>query len=64
MGEIVNLRQARKAKKRSDEARQAEENRARFGRSKAEKALDQAKREALEKTLDQARRDPGSKNDE
>ena len=40
MGEVVNLRQARKAKARDDKARVADENRARHGRTKAEKQLD------------------------
>lgn len=35
--DIVNLRQARKAKARAEKEKQASENRARFGRTKAEK---------------------------
>ena len=41
MGEIVNLRQVRKQKARADKERQAGENRALHGRSKAEKSRDQ-----------------------
>ena len=41
MGEIVNLRQARKQKARAEKERQAGENRALHGRSKAEKNRDQ-----------------------
>jgi hypothetical protein len=37
MGEIVNLRRARKAKSRADAEQKAAENRTRFGRSKAER---------------------------
>jgi len=37
MGDIVNLRRARKAKLRDDKHRKAEENRTRFGRTKAER---------------------------
>lgn len=37
MGDIINLRQARKAKARADQQRLADSNRARFGRTKAEK---------------------------
>lgn len=37
MGSVINLRQARKNKKRADKERQAETNRAYFGQSKAEK---------------------------
>lgn len=39
MGEIVNLRRARKARDRSKDAEQAQENRIRFGVSKAERLL-------------------------
>ena len=46
MGEIVNLRTARKRKSREDVARTAEHNRIRHGRSKAEKqrGRDEARR--------------------
>lgn len=37
MAEIINLRMARKAKARSEAAKQAEQNRAKFGQKKAEK---------------------------
>ena len=39
MGEIVNLRNRRKAKARSDHTAKAAENRVRFGRSLAERGL-------------------------
>ena len=42
MSNVVNLRQARKAKARADKARQAEVNRARFGRTKAQRDSDLA----------------------
>ena len=52
MAEIINLRLARKARKRSDAEKQAEANRAKFGRSKAERTvqrLDEARdRRALD----------------
>ena len=57
MGEIVNLNKARKSKARSDAKAGAAENRARFGRSKADKAMDKAKAAQLERRLDQARRE-------
>lgn len=50
MAEIVNLNRARKAKAKTVAAEQAEANRARFGRTKAEKAREaqeKARREAL-----------------
>ena len=39
MAKVTNLNRFRKARARADKARQAEENRTRFGRSKAEKRL-------------------------
>ena len=38
MAEIINLRQARKAKQRAEKHKAAERSRAKHGRSKAEKA--------------------------
>ena len=40
MGDVVNLRQVRKQKARAEKERQAGENRALHGRSKAEKDRD------------------------
>lgn len=37
MGDVINLRQARKAKQRADHERSAEANRAKHGRTKAER---------------------------
>lgn len=42
MAEIINLRMARKAKARSEAEKQAEQNRATFGQTKAEKQLRKA----------------------
>lgn len=39
MAKVTNLNQFRKARARTDKTRQAEENRARFGRTKADKLL-------------------------
>ena len=39
MGEVVNLRNRRKAKARADQSAKAVENRAHFGRSLAERRL-------------------------
>lgn len=39
MAEIINLRKARKAKERSAADKQAEQNRALFGQTKAEKTV-------------------------
>jgi hypothetical protein len=40
MGDVINLRQARKAKARAGKEAQAQENRVRFGRTGAEKRRD------------------------
>lgn len=52
MGDVVNLRRFRKAKRREDESRQAAENRVAFGRTKSEKmqgdALKDLERRRLE----------------
>ncbi len=57
MGEIVNLRLARKAHARRAAAAAADVNRAAFGRTKAERARDAADRGKVDRVLDQARRD-------
>ena len=57
MAEIVNLNRARKARARAEAAGKAEANRAKFGRTKAQKeaeAADQARRDTL---LDGAKRE-------
>ncbi|NVP56412.1 DUF4169 family protein [Mycoplana rhizolycopersici] len=56
-GDVVNLRQFRKQKARSEKERQAEQNRISFGRTKAEKNLTRALNDKAEKTLDQGRID-------
>lgn len=55
MSDVVNLRQFRKQKARSEKERQAEQNRISFGRTKAEKHLTRALNDKAEKTLDQGR---------
>jgi hypothetical protein len=59
MAEIINLRRARKAKERGEREASAQENRRRFGRTKAEKAKEAAEREKAARTLDDHRRDRG-----
>jgi hypothetical protein len=51
MGEVVNLRQVRKQRARAGKSAQAAENRARHGRTKAEKALEHAERDARDQKL-------------
>lgn len=52
MTNIVNLRQARKAKARVDKAKTAEENRVRFGRTKAQRQADSADEQRRAALLD------------
>jgi hypothetical protein len=55
--EIVNLRQARKRADRVKREETAAANRARFGRSKAERAAEQAEADKLNVLLDGAKRE-------
>ncbi|KTT97784.1 DUF4169 family protein [Sphingomonas sanguinis] len=57
MGEVVNFRQARKGLARKAAEQQAAENRARFGRTKAEKQRDALEQTRLRKELDGAKRE-------
>ncbi|SPF80144.1 DUF4169 family protein [Pseudoprimorskyibacter insulae] len=52
MADIVNLNQFRKAKARSDARKDADQNAVKFGRTKAQKALEQARDEKAKKDLD------------
>lgn len=52
MGEIVNLRRARKSAQRRKDETQAQDNRVRFGLSKAEKQLAEKSRVLAQKSLD------------
>ena len=54
-GDVVNLRQFRKDKRRLEKEKQAEQNRITFGRSKQEKSLTEALNRKSEETLDQGR---------
>lgn len=56
-GDIVNLRQFRKQKARSEKEKQAEQNRLTFGRTRAEKNLTSALNEKAERSLDQGKLD-------
>lgn len=57
MAEILNLNQARKARAKTDAKARAAENRARFGRTKADKTLDAARADKLQRDLDGAKRE-------
>ncbi|QND63916.1 DUF4169 family protein [Mesorhizobium loti] len=65
MADIVNLRQARKQKARDEKVRVAEQNRALYGRSKAEKQRDGLIADKAEKFVAGHRREPsGAENDQ
>lgn len=53
--EIVNLNKFRKAKERADQERQAELNRAKYGRSKSEREQDEGDDSRRNKLLDGAK---------
>ena len=57
MGEIINLRQTRKARKRAEAAQEAEANRLKHGRTKAEKRLAEQQQQKHDLALDGARRE-------
>jgi hypothetical protein len=63
MGDVINLRQARKTKERAEKAKSADQNRITFGRTKAEKTLTRARNEKAEKTLDQGKLDGADHQD-
>ncbi len=52
MGDVINLRRARKDKARGEKEKQAEANRLQFGRTKAERKLTDARNELAGKKLD------------
>lgn len=57
MAEIVNLKQARKARARVEKDATAAANRAKFGRTKADKQTDAARKALADKALDAHKRD-------
>jgi len=57
MATPINLNKARKAKAKTAKLQQASENRAKHGRTKAEKVQDRAETVRLRKTVDDARKD-------
>ncbi len=59
MGEIVNLRRARKDRARREKDAQAQENRAAFGRSKPERTLVSAQTRLEARRLDAHKRETG-----
>ena len=58
MGELINLRAVRKAKKRREDEGRAGANRMKHGRSKAEKRLAAMDKQKHDAVIDGARREP------
>jgi hypothetical protein len=59
MGDVVNLKRFKKRNEREASAKQADANRARFGRTKSERTLDQQAKERAGNLLDQHHIDGG-----
>jgi hypothetical protein len=57
MGDVVNLKRFKKRLEREQSAKQADTNRARFGRTKAERTLDEQRKTRASDLLDQHRID-------
>ena len=57
MNDVVNLNKARKAREKARRLDQAQENRVRFGRTKAEKDLAKARTAQAERRLDEIKRE-------
>ena len=57
MAELINLRMARKNLKRVEDEKHADENRVKFGRTKAEKNLTASLNALNEKNLDGTKRE-------
>jgi hypothetical protein len=57
MADVVNLKRFKKRAERDQSAKQAEANRARFGRTKSERVLDERRTKRAKDLLDQHRVD-------
>ncbi len=57
MGNVINLKRFRKRSEREQSAKQAAANRARFGRTKSERALEQQRSTRANDLLDQHQTD-------
>jgi hypothetical protein len=62
MAEIVNLRRARKDKARRERAAEADANRRRFGRTKAEKATDEDTKARQRRSLEGKQLEPNGES--
>lgn len=59
MGDIVNLNKYRKQRQRTEQTKQAAENRVRFGRNNADRARTRSEQDRRSRDLDGKRRDDG-----
>jgi hypothetical protein len=57
VGDLVNLNKFRKQRQRAEAARQASENRVRFGRDKPERARTRAEQDRQDRSMDGKRLD-------
>ncbi len=57
MGDVINLKRFKKRTERQQSAKQAEANRARFGRTKSERVLEERRTKRAKDLLDQHRID-------
>ena len=62
MGDLVNLKRFKKRTEREASAKQADANRSRFGRTKAERVLDRLRTDRANDLLDQHRIDGEDKS--
>ena len=59
MGNVVNLKRFKKRSEREQSAREADANRAQFGRTKAEREREEHRKDRANEILDQHRIDDG-----
>jgi hypothetical protein len=62
MGDVINLKRFKKRSEREQAAKQADANRARFGRTKSERALDELRTSRAGNLLDQHRIEGGDES--
>ena len=58
MADIINLKHVKKKQARAEDETRANENRIRFGQTKAEKTRQSSEKKSLDKTLDAHALDP------
>ena len=64
MAEIINLNKVRKARNSVKKRAEADENAAKFGRSRAETLIEEARADKARATLEAHKRDPAKPQDE